>query len=239
MTPIFAAAVTATNVLDTQSVGYMLSRPWFWTSLMEGLQNTLYISGVSILLAFAFGIVVGVMRYSKLPVISWFATAYIELIRNVPLVLLMLMCFLIARTKDAASAIIALTVFTTSIVAEIVRGGLNSISKGQWEAAKSQGMNYLQILRHIVLPQAITRMIPPIVSQFVTVIKDSSFAVMLGYGELVMRSNVLKGLFSSVGQILTIYGIIAGIYFVINFALSVVARILQKRLSAGRGSIGT
>ncbi|MDR1775256.1 MAG: amino acid ABC transporter permease [Actinomycetes bacterium] len=216
----------------------MLSRGWFWTSLLEGLKLTLYISGVSILIAFVFGIVVGVMRYSRVPVISWIATAYIEFIRNIPLVLLMLFCFLVFQLKDVTAAIFALSIFTTAVIAEVVRGGLNSIPKGQWEAARSQGMSYLQILRHIVLPQAVTKMIPPIVSQFVTAIKDSSFALLLGVVELTARSNILKGLFPAVGQILTIYAVIAAMYFVINFAISVVARALQKRLSAGRGSIG-
>jgi putative glutamine transport system permease protein len=120
-----------------------------------------------------------------------------------------------------------------------VRGGLNSISKGQWEAARSQGMNYIQILQHIVLPQAVVKMIPPIVSQFVTVIKDSSFAMYIGVLELVRRSDILKSLFSNVNQILAIYAVVALIYFIVNFLLSSYARYLQKKLSAGRGAIGS
>ncbi|MDR1413266.1 MAG: amino acid ABC transporter permease [Actinomycetes bacterium] len=224
--------------VNTTTIGFMLSRPWFWASLLDGLKITLYISGVSILLAFVFGIVVGVARYSRAPVISWIATAYIEFIRNIPLILLMLFCFLVGQMKDVAAAILALTVFTTAVIAEVVRGGLNSVPKGQWEAARSQGMSYLQILRHIVLPQSVTKMIPPIVSQFVTAIKDSSFALLLGVVELTARGNILKSLFSGVGQILMIYAVIALFYFSINFAISLVARALQKRLSAGRGSIG-
>jgi putative glutamine transport system permease protein len=226
------------NSAATATVGFMLTRPWFWTSLLEGLKLTLYISAVSIVLSFIFGIVVGVMRYSKLPVLSQIATVYIEVIRNIPLVLLMLMCFLVFQMKDVTAAILALTVFTTAVIAEVVRGGLNSISKGQWEAARSQGMTYIQILRHIVLPQAVTKMIPPIVSQFVTVIKDSSFALLLGVVELTARSNILKGLFPSVGQTLVIYAVIAAFYFIINFTISIIARRLQARMSVGRGGIG-
>jgi putative glutamine transport system permease protein len=150
----------------------------------------------------------------------------------------MLFCFLIAQMKDVSAAILALSIFTTAVIAEVVRGGLNSVPRGQWEAARSQGMSYIQILRYIVLPQAVVKMIPPIVSQFVTAIKDSSFALLLGVIELTARGNILKGLFPAVGQILTIYAVIALFYFVVNFAISLVARTLQKRLSAGRGSIG-
>ena len=223
--------------MNSPSIAFMLSRTWFWTGLWDGLRLTLYISAVSIVLAFIFGIVVGIARYSKLPVVSQIATAYIEFLRNIPLVLLMFFCFLVFNLPQLTAAITALTLFTTAVIAEVVRGGLNSVSKGQWEAARSQGMNYLQILRHVVLPPAVTKMIPPIVSQFVTAIKDSSFALVIGVFELIYSSNSLKGLFPAVGQILTIYAVIAGIYFTINFAFSLVARYLQKRLSAGGGTI--
>jgi len=223
--------------MNNPSISFMLSRVWFWTALLDGLKITLYVSAVSILLAFIFGIIVGVARYSEVPVISQIATAYIELLRNIPLVLLMLFCFLVFQLRDVTAAIVALTLFTTAVIAEVVRGGLNSVSKGQWEAARSQGFSYVQILRYIVLPPAVTKMIPPIVSQFVTAIKDSSFALILGVVELVFSGNILKGLFPAVGQILAIYAVIAGMYFVINFTLSLVARYLQKRMSAGGGTI--
>jgi len=217
----------------------MLSTDWFWKSLGYGLQLTIVISLATIALSFVFGIIIGVSRFSKIPVLSQIATVYIELIRNVPLMLIILAMFLIVQLRDVTAAITGLTIFTSAIVAEIVRGGLNSISKGQWEAARSQGMTYIQILQHIVLPQAVVKMIPPIVSQFVTVIKDSSFAMYIGVMELVRRSDVLKGLFTSVNQVLTIYVVVALIYFVVNFILSSIARRLQKNLSVGRGAIGS
>jgi len=223
--------------MNNPSIAFMLSRTWFWTALLDGLKITLYISAVSILLAFIFGIIVGVSRYSKIPVLSQIATVYIEFLRNIPLILLMLFCFLVFQLPDVSAAIVALTLFTTAVIAEVVRGGLNSVPKGQWEASRSQGFSYVQILRYIVLPPAVTKMIPPIVSQFVTAIKDSSFALILGVVELVFSGNILKGLFPGVGQILTIYAVIAGMYFIVNFALSLVARALQKKFSAGGGTI--
>jgi len=226
-------------VETANTVWGMLTTPWFWSSLWSGLQLTIVIALSSIALSFVFGIVVGVARFSKLPVISQIATVYIELLRNIPLMLVILACFLVFQLKDMAAAITGLTIFTTAVVAEIVRGGLNSISKGQWEAARSQGMTYIQILRHIVLPQAVVKMIPPMVSQFVTAIKDSSFAMYIGVFELVRRSDVLKSLFTNVNQVLAIYAVVAMIYFIVNFILSSYARYLQKKMSAGRGAIGS
>jgi len=217
----------------------MLTTTWFWRALSEGLLLTLTISGATVVLSFIFGTIVGVARFSKVPIISQIATVYIEVIRNIPLVLVILASFLVLQLRDMTAAITGLTIFTTAIIAEIVRGGLNSISRGQWEAARSQGMTYIQILRHIVLPQAVVKMIPPIVSQFVTVIKDSSFAMYIGVFELVRKSDILKSLFTTVNQTLTIYAVVALIYFIVNFLLSSYARHLQKKLSAGRGAIGS
>jgi len=217
----------------------MLSTLWFWQALGRGLSLTAQIAGITILLSFIFGIVIGISRFSKIPFLAQLATVYIELIRNIPLVLIILSMFLVVQLRDVSAAITGLTIFTSAIVAEIVRGGLNSISKGQWEAARSQGMTYIQILQHIVLPQAVVKMIPPIVSQFVTVIKDSAFAMYIGVFELVRQSDVLKGLFTSVNQVLTIYVVVALVYFVVNFILSSIARRLQKNLSEGRGAIGS
>lgn len=220
------------------TISSMLLAPWFWTSLGEGLKFTIVISVATVVLSFIFGIIVGVARFSKVPVLSQIATVYIEVIRNVPLILLILACFLVGQLQDMTAAITGLTLFTTAIIAEVVRGGLNSISRGQWEAARSQGFNYIQTLQHIVLPQAVVKMIPPIVSQFVTVLKDSSFAMYIGVVELTQRSKILQGEFSDVWQVMTIYLVIALTYFVINFAVSSASRKLQSNLSVGRGTIG-
>lgn len=224
--------------MHTTGIWYMISEGSFWTSLLSGLGVTLIVSAISIVVAFVLGVVVGVMRYSKAPVISQIATVYIEILRNIPLLLLMFAFFLIGQMQNLTAAIVAMSIFTGAVVAEVVRGGLNSIPKGQWEAARSQGMTYIQILRYIVLPQAVAKMIPPMVSQFVTAIKDSSFALQLGVLELSNRAGILRAGHTGTGQILTIYAVTAAIYFTVNFILSVVARRLQKRLSAGGGTIG-
>lgn len=216
----------------------MFSDPIVYVALGRGLLLTLQIAFFTVILSFIFGTFIGIARFSKIPVLSTVATIYIEVIRNIPLLLLLLVCYFLAGLPSAQAAIVGLTIFTSAIIAEVVRGGLNSIPTGQWEAAKSQGFNYVQALRYVVLPQAVVKMIPPIVSQFVTVIKDSSFAMAIGAFELMYEGTILAGTYWKATQIIAIYVTIALTYFVINFTISQLSRNLQARLSEGRGSIG-
>lgn len=216
----------------------MLKDPVLYIGLGNGLLLTLQIAGLSIVLSFAFGTILGSMRYSGLPVVSHVAIAYIEFIRNLPTLLLILVSYFVLGLPAMWAATIGLTIYTSAIIAEIIRGGLNSVPAGQWEAAKSQGFNFIQAMRHIVLPPAVVKMIPAIVSQFVTVIKDSSFAMAIGAYELMFKGTILAAKYWKPAQIITIYVVIALVYFIINFAISMVARRLQKKFSAGRGGIG-
>lgn len=221
-----------------EAVKQMLSDPIFWKALSYGLALTLRIAGASIVLSFIFGTALGTMRFSGAPVFSQVATTYIEFVRNLPTLLLILASYFVLGLPAAWAGTIGLTIYTSAIVAEIIRGGLNSVPVGQWEAARSQGFSFLQSMRYIVLPPSIVKMIPPIVSQFVTVIKDSSFAMAIGAYELMFKGTILAAKYWKPQQIITIYLVISAIYFLINFAISSVARIMQARMSAGRGTIG-
>lgn len=216
----------------------MLRDPVLYIGLWGGLLLTLQISGFSIVLSFGFGTVLGAMRYTGLPVIRHVAATYIEVVRNLPTLLLILTSYFVLGLSAAQAATVGLTIYTSAIIAEIIRGGLNSVPEGQWEAARSQGFSFLQSMRYIILPPAIVKMIPPIVSQFVTVIKDSSFAMAIAAYELMYKGTILAAKYWRPSQIITIYLLISLVYFTINFAISLVSRRLQKNLSAGRGSIG-
>ncbi len=216
----------------------MLTDSLLWLGLGRGLILTLEVAVLAIVLSFVFGTILGAMRYSRLPVISHVAGMYVEIIRNLPVLLLILTSYFVLGLPAMWAATIGLTIYTSAIIAEVIRGGLNSVPKGQWEAARSQGFSFLQSMRHVVLPPAVVKMIPPIVSQFITVIKDSSFAMAIGAYELMFKGTILAATFWKPEQIITIYIVISLIYFTINFAISTFARRIQAKLSVGRGSIG-
>jgi len=217
----------------------MLADPVFYIGLGQGLLLTLEIAGTSIVLSFIIGTILGAMRYSGLPVISHIAATYVEIVRNLPQLLLILVSYFVLGLPAMWAATIGLTIYTAAIIAEVIRGGLNSVLTGQWEAARSQGFSYLQAMRYIVLPPAVVKMIPPIVSQFVTVIKDSSFAMAIGAYELMFKGTILAAKYWRPEQIITIYLVISFLYFAINFTISQLARRMQTKWSAGRGTIGS
>jgi putative glutamine transport system permease protein len=226
------------DAIMSNPVIQMLSDPVLYIGLGQGLLLTLEIAGMSIVLSSLFGTIIGAMRYSGFPVVSHLATTYIEVVRNLPQLLLILVSYFVLGLPAMWAATIGLTIYTSAIIAEVIRGGLNSVPVGQWEAARSQGFSFLQSMRYIVLPPAVVKMIPPIVSQFVTVIKDSSFAMAIGAYELMFKGTILAAKYWRPSQIITIYIVISLVYFAVNFAISTVARRLQKKLSTGRGTIG-
>lgn len=227
------------DAIMSNPVIQMLSDPVLYIGLGKGLLLTLEIAGMSIVLSSVFGTIIGAMRYSGFPVVSHLATTYIEVVRNLPQLLLILVSYFVLGLPAMWAATIGLTIYTSAIIAEVIRGGLNSVPLGQWEAARSQGFSFLQSMRYIVLPPAVVKMIPPIVSQFVTVIKDSSFAMAIGAYELMFKGTILAAKYWRPSQIITIYVVISLVYFAVNFSISTVARRLQKKLSTGRGTIGS
>lgn len=166
--------------------------------LWDGFLVTLYVAFISIILSFFFGLIAGTLRYAKVPVLSQLIAVLVETIRNLPLLLIIFFTFFALpeigiKLEITAAAITALTIFESAMLSEIIRSGLKSIDKGQIEAARSSGLSYTQTLFFIVMPQALRRMVPPIVSQFISLLKDTSLAVVIALPELIHNAQIING----------------------------------------------
>lgn len=199
------------------------------TFILQGLQLTLYIAFFAIVYSTFFGTILAVMRNGKNPILKLIASIYIEFVRNVPNLLWIFIVFLIFQMKSTPAGITAFTIFTSAALGEIIRGGLNSIDHGQTEAGLSQGLTHFQIFIYIIFPQAFLKMFPAIISQFVTVIKDTSLLYsVIAIQELFGKSQILMGRYFEASQVFSLYAIITFIYFIINFIISILARKLAK-----------
>ncbi|WP_278960451.1 amino acid ABC transporter permease [Lactobacillus apis] len=203
--------------------------------LLKGLAVTLYISLVSIVLSFILGSVLGIIRYSKIKFISAAVGFVIDLIRNLPLLLIIFFTYfgmpkIGYRPSAITSAIIAMTIFESSMLAEIVRSGIQSVSEGQMEGARSTGMSFVQALWHIILPQAYRHMFPTIIGQFVSLIKDTSLATIIVVPELMQHAQVIYG--QNANYIVPMFAALTLLYFIICFTLSMAGSYLHKHMAS-------
>jgi putative glutamine transport system permease protein len=203
--------------------------------IFAGLAATLTISLVTVLASIAFGTILALCRNYEKRLFGKLASVYIEIFRSTPLLLWILICvFLVPLGTSMIRGSLALTLYTSSVIAEIVRGGLNSIDKGQFEAARSQGFNLAQTLLYIVLPQCFKRIVPSLMSQIITTVKDTSFFAQFAIGEFFFNTKNLMSSLPHGGvkitslHIFTLFGFIALIYFIINFSLSVIVRRMNR-----------
>ena len=243
-------------MIDWQASISILQAQGVLVYLLRGVVFTLVISVCAVLVSLCTGAVLALVRNyctGRTRVLKWLSTAYIELFRNTPLLFWIFIClvfcpvpqFLAHRMLGLTSvevrilfrAFVALVLFESSIMAEIVRGGLNSVAPGQFEAGHSQGFSTVQIMRYIVLPQAFRAVVPTLLSQVISTIKDSSYLANVAVIELMSRvrqilatSNVYNGAGTQlVSDVFVLFGLAFVIYFVLNFALSCVVRSIQKR----------
>ena len=218
-----------------------LFTPTILLYLLRGFAITLRVAVIAILLSIVFGAILGLIRsYAPKP-LRMLGGAYIEWFRNTPNLLWVMVCFIAAPLpSDWARCTMAYVLFTSAMMAEIIRGGLNAIPKGQFEAAHSQGFTMVGALWYIILPQCFRRIVPTMLSQIITVVKDTSFMAQVAVAELLFRTKNLMSIFYNVvGRQITapdvflLFGFAMLLYFAVNFTLSCIVRYLQKRNHAG------
>lgn len=200
--------------------------------LLEGLWVTLEVSVISIVLSFIIGLVLGVIRYVKIKYLSAAVGFLIDIIRNLPLLLIIFFTYfglpeLGLRMTPMLAAVTALVVFESAMLAEIVRSGIQAVPVGQMEGARSSGLTYVQAMWHIIMPQALQKMIPPLVSQFISLVKDTSLATIIVLPELLYHVQIIYS--QNTTYMVPMYLMIAVMYFVVCYCLSLVARRLEKR----------
>ena len=217
---------------------------WKVGILLKGLWLTLEVSILAVLLGIVIGLFAGLARISKNPALRWTAITYIELIRGSPLLVQIFIWYFVLGTmfntlmakqgmhqlSPLWYGVAALAVFAGAYVAEIVRAGIQSIHRGQMEAARSLGMTYPQSMRHIVLPQAFRRILPPLAGQFISLIKDSSLLGIIAVREL---TKATREVVTTSLQPFELWFICALLYLVLTFALSMFVQYLERRTAIG------
>jgi general L-amino acid transport system permease protein len=211
------------------------------TTLWGGFLLTLLIALISIVISFPFGILLALGRKSNLPLVKWGCIIYIEFIRGVPLITLLfvgqfvLPLFLGSAIEmdSVLRAMVAFTMFSAAYLAENIRGGLQSIPNGQYEAAQAVGLNKAKMMTFIVMPQALRAVIPAMVGQFIGIFKDTSLVMIVGLSDILNIGKSVLANPENLGKHMEIYLFIAFIFLIFCYLMSYTSRRLEKSLGVG------
>ena len=200
--------------------------------LLRGLWVTIYVSLISIVLSFILGLFLGLIRYMKIKYVLAIVGFIVDIIRNLPLLLIIFFTYfglpqMGIVTNPTTASIIALVIFEGAMLCEIVRSGIIAVPDGQMEGARSNGMTFGQAMYHVVVPQALHNMIPALLSQFVSLVKDTSLATIIVLPELLYHAQIIYS--QNTTYLIPMYVIIAVMYFIVCFCLSQIANYLSKR----------
>ena len=222
----------------TAEEGFMpVVKPDLW----GGLMLTILLAVIGIIFSFPIGVSLALGRQSKLPVVSWICIGFIELVRGVPLITilfmmdLMLPLFLPAgiRIEGVIRAFVAITLFSAAYMAENVRGGLQSLPRGQYEAAHALGLSGFTTMAFIILPQALRAVIPILVSQFIGLLKDTTLVMILSLFDVLGIGKSVLGNPEYIGTAKEVYIFVAALFWVLSYALSYASQRLETSLGVG------
>jgi general L-amino acid transport system permease protein len=211
------------------------------TNNWGGLLLTLILAVVGIVVSFPLGVFLALGRQSKLPAIRWISTAYIETVRGVPLITILFMGSVLIpifipdfSINQVLRMMIGITLFSAAYMAENIRGGLQAIPTGQYEAAQAVGLNYIHTMLFIILPQALRSVIPAIVGQFIALFKDTSLVAIIGLIDLLGVAKTVIADPNWLGLQAEVYLFAAVIYFVFSYSMSYVSKEVETSLGVGK-----
>jgi polar amino acid transport system permease protein len=200
--------------------------------LLNGLVVTFHITGFSLIIAFVLGLITALFRLSNSFLARILARGYLELIRNTPLLVQIFFIYFvmgpILGISRFSSAVLALSLFEGAYASEIFRAGIVSIHRGQWEAAHSLGLSTFGAYWHVILPQAIRRILPPLTSQAISLIKDSALVSTIAIYDLTMRGQEI---IAETYLAFEVWFTVAAIYLLITVILSVIVNIMESRMT--------
>lgn len=225
--------------LDADKWNIFLEGSTWTTYILPGLLATIGAALLSIVFSLIFGAVFGIGRLSTNRAVRWFCGIVVEFFRSIPVLVLILFGYAMfgfygvfpSQYLGLAAVVFALTLYNGSVIAEVLRSGIESLPKGQSEAAYALGMSWGQTMRKVLLPQAVAAMLPAIVSQMVIALKDSALGYAIGFVEVVRSGRQLGEFY---GAMLPALLAVAAIMILINFGLSKLAERIEQQLRAGR-----
>ncbi len=214
----------------------------YWSMLLAALGQTMLLTLLSLVFAFIIGLIFGIMSVVKNKPLNIISTIYVDGVRGVPLIVLAFFTyfgipkfiqeigFTDFRMTALTAGTIALSMNAGAYMAEIFRGGIQSVDKGQMEAARSLGLGYGKAMQKVVLPQAIRTMIPSIINQFIISLKDTSILSVIGFPELTKAGNIIVG---NTFDALSVWAIVAIMYMIVIVTLSHIAKGIERRVNVG------
>ena len=200
---------------------------------LKGLWMTVVVSGISLVLGTIFGLLLGIVRASGNRFFVALIGVYVAVIRGTPFVVQIFIVFFILpewgiQLDALPAAILALTILGTAFLCEIVAGGIKAVPQGQWEAATSSGLNWYQQLRYVIIPQSLQTILPPLVGQYVLLIKDSSVVSVIGVTELTRVGWVTV---NRIPEGLMVFSLVGILYFAISYPLIRLSNRLEKTMA--------
>ncbi|KJE27953.1 amino acid ABC transporter permease [Geobacillus thermoleovorans] len=207
-----------------------------WDLYMQGFGHTIKASVLALIGSLAIGTVMAIFRIAPIRPLNWIGTAYVEFIRNIPLVLIVFVFFMGLpavgiRFDSFTAGTLGLMVYTAAFIAEAIRSGIQAVPKGQMEAARSSGLTYLQAMRYVILPQAVKIVIPPLGNQFINLVKNSSVLGVIAGLDLMYYGDLIS---SKTFVTFDVYIFVALFYLVLTIPLSLGVGYLERRLLKAR-----